>query len=340
MNLPHPWTAESALALISTDPGVRGVYLASYQGHDDALAALAQVAADEARIEADAVADGLAEETDETEGAGEAELRRLQDLTYGRPTLTTEGLEREQAVQRLAAIAAAEHRRRADVYAALSRMKDVFTERSPLTAAVSEPLGTGVGAGLAPGARDPTEATEATDARDARKFRRARVPSRILLLATLTAGVIIGIGLGLASAVGFEQPVSAPTTSAAESAPSDLLTLSRFPGNLTAADVWFAQTQTDADVFTGFIIFQRERIEASASRFAGTTASGWRLWVARTPSKGFCLIARRDEGPDTRPSTHRACASRVDFEKSSLRLVLDTTTVVWNGMSILTSIRW
>jgi hypothetical protein len=169
---------------------------------------------------------------------------------------------------------------------------------------------------------------------------RMPVPSRFLLIITLAAGIVVGLGLGLASVLGFERPISAPTASAAVSAPADLLTLSRFPGNLTAADVWLARPQTEADVFTGFIVFQRERIESSASRFAGITASGWRLWVAKTPSKGFFLIGRREEGADTRPSTHRACVSRAEFEESSVRLLLDTTTVVWNGMAIFTTIRW
>ncbi|MGO4104111.1 hypothetical protein AB4Y63_09180 [Leifsonia sp. YAF41] len=343
MNLPHPWSAASALALIGTDPGVRRVYLASYRGDGDALVALTEVVATEARVDAAVASDANTESNSDAAsdiaGAEAAELRHLRDLAYGRPTALTAGTERDLATERLAAISAAEHRRSADVYAALNRMKDVLTEGGPPEPTRSEPIDVET-----PDASEMSGAEASNQASSAPSPPASRVsfPPRVLLIATLAAGIVIGIGVGLASAIGFENPVStsAPTDAAILSAPSDLLTLTRFPGNVTAADTWFARAQTEVDVFNGFIIFEDERVDLESSRFAGTTASDWRIWVARTPSKGFCLIGRHAAETVHASSTQKACVSRAKFEQSSVRLELDSTTVVWNGKTLLTSIRW
>lgn len=343
MNLPHSWTAVSALALIRADPGVEASYRAQYRGADDALVALSLVAAAEMWIETDAAAASEAAGSEsvsvsDVDPADATALRRLQDLIYGRPARSLEGAareERELAARRLAAISANEHRRSADVYAALGRLRDTLGDSQLETAHAPD-------ATDATNSSDAPKTLDAPDSPESPALAHSRFPPRFLLIATLVAGIIIGIGMGLASTLGHEAPVAAPTASflAAVSAPSDLLILTRFPGNLTAADLWFARTQTEEDVFNGLIVLENERVDSSESRFAGTTASGWRLWVVRTPSRGFCLIGQLEPTPDADVTTRRACVSRVEFNESSVRVELDTTTVLWNGRAILTSIRW
>jgi hypothetical protein len=358
----RPHTAVTVLALVRENARVRDAYLRSYRGEGDALAALAQVAAAEAAGEAttEVATEAATAQTHKaaTESAPEAdaashraeaaELRRLQALTYGRPGPSTDGAESEEAARQLAALTAADHLRSAEVYAALGRLNDLSGEDAAALPDERTVPPDHANTDEYTGAQPPRAADELPDEvpDDTDPPGRAPLRSRLVLSATLAAGIVIGCALGVVASVslGFSQatpttPTSSPVARDEAALPYDVLIEVERPGDLDAAQRWFDRRQSPQDVFAGEILLSEGPLSSTASRFAGVTADGWRLWVAHSDSDGFCLLAQRDEGVDPVVATRASCATRDKFAEFGVHVDLEGSTVAWNGKALVAAIR-
>jgi hypothetical protein len=289
--------ARDALRIVENDPRARVRFVAAYAGHGDAVAAL-RLAADAARDAGD-----------------EQQQRDLRKVAFGR---THGPAEEEAAAQARRTLLEAEQARR-DTAAAID-------------AAIR-----------ALNAKPDARAAEHPMEQSATPFAAAPPPpppSRMRLLWVLPIVVIcLAVAYAAGSASRGESvpvssppkpshaPVETPSPSPPVFLPPDVSLVQR-PGDLVAAEKWFARPQVVQDQFEMTPMLSSMSIEPPDVRFVQTDLDGFSVWVAKDADGEFCLLGSYGG------TGYGNCTPPDQFALTGLLLASDHNLIRWDGNSV------
>jgi hypothetical protein len=103
-------------------------------------------------------------------------------------------------------------------------------------------------------------------------------------------------------------------------------------GSAGAAEHWFDDAQTDADLVDAFL---SPRIDGFSTRLVSTDMPGWKVWVARDTDANFCLVVHESGTPEA----VTACATPDDFTASGVLVSSVGSTSIsafWDGFDVRT----
>jgi hypothetical protein len=148
-----------------------------------------------------------------------------------------------------------------------------------------------------------------------------------LMVGALAGGALTAVAGGSADATPTPAPTFTPGSSGRPAAAIPVTTSSSFvsgPGDLQAAERWFAGEQREEDKTT---LFQDSQtgIVAESTRLVESTPHG-DVWVAQSSSGGLCLIVGSDDG-----SAGATCATAGEFVAKGLTLGQSNLNVAWDG---------
>ena len=278
----------AALDLVSRDMLARDRFTRAYTGTGDALLSL--------RAAADPAASRVADER----------LEALRRIAFGRVRTAAEEDIARAARQALHD----EERRRAQDAEALDRAilalgPDLIPDASPLPDAA------------------PPDSGLATNPPAGARRRTWMIPIVVLCL-------VVGYGSAVLSRPWTEPAPSLPVSdsgSVTRLPPADPRTAAR-SGSPIAADEWFSRPQVEADKVDAPKLLSALGIDPSTTRFMQSTAHGSRLWIAKRPDRGYCVVGMR---PGT-GGAFGSCTSRDDFIREGLDLTQGLDVVRWDGI--------
>jgi hypothetical protein len=239
------------------------------------------------------------------DAARSAELERLRRLAFGRTSTADEAVAAEEAQRELSRV-------EADAVVEPVEAPAPTPVAEPVEAPEPEPsvagsLGAGVAESLA----------------RFLKLHRAE-------LAGLAVGAVVAGGLVWTlhpGTVSAPDAVPTPTSTAMTYFLGDPPTSSDVPGDLAAAERWFADEQTDDDlVGVGDLRpeFDRDSVRlVHDSRLA-------RVWVVRQLDGKLCVYTTETETQ----STVGSCVDSVEFERRGISVTSNVLTASWNGSQV------
>ncbi|GAB2468494.1 hypothetical protein HD599_000585 [Conyzicola lurida] len=149
---------------------------------------------------------------------------------------------------------------------------------------------------------------------------------------------IVGLAIGAVVAGGLVWTLQPAAVSAPDAVPTpastgmtyflgDPPTSSDVPGDLAAAELWFADEQTDDDlVGVGDL---RPEFDRSSLRMVHDGALA-RVWLARQFDGKLCVYTTETESQ----STVGSCVDSVEFERRGISVTSNVLTASWNGSQV------
>jgi hypothetical protein len=102
------------------------------------------------------------------------------------------------------------------------------------------------------------------------------------------------------------------------------------PGDIDAAAEWFTGEPTSSDVFPQPGALAGLGIDAADVRALGTTDPAWTLWLARSRSGEYCILATTNLR-----AVFSECATAEEFRDSGVNLIAQGHSAFWDGESVV-----